>query len=186
MKLSCRVMAATFACLLPLYTTCAQATTVTGSRVDVTLQATVLNSLTTTIAVPAVAFGTVTPGTTNAAPLAQAISVVSAWNLGVGSTVRMYAYFDNAGSAMTGTLTGTLIPTSALTAAVNGGATQTFTSASPFTSGATATTVYSVPITAANAVGTRTDSVALTMNLTGISLMADTYTGTLHLQAQAL
>ncbi len=183
-----RLTAGMIASLLALYAPCADAdaATVTGTRVDVALQATVLNTLSTIIAVPAVAFGTVTPGIANAAPLGQAVSVVSAWNLGVGTTVKLYAYFDTASTALTGTLTGSLIPTSAVTAAVNGGSTQSFTSASPFTTGATAMTVFSVPITAPNAIGTRTDSVALTLNLTGMSLMADTYTGVLHFQAQAL
>lgn len=163
----------------------AQATTYTSTKVDVALQATVANGLTATIAVPTVAFGVVTTGTSNTPPAAQAISVVSTWNLGVGQTVKMYAFFDSASAAMTGTVNGQTIPSSALTASVNAGTSQAFTSASPFTSGSTATTVYSVLITAANAVTTRTDSVMLTLTPSA-SLMGDTYTGTLHFQAQAI
>lgn len=168
------------ACVAP-----AQATTYTSSRVDVALQATVANNLTATIATPAVAFGIVSAGAANTPPLSQAISIVSTWNLGVGQTVKMYAFFDSASAAMTGTLNGQAIPTSALTASVNAGSSQTFTSASPFTGGSTSTTVYSVLISSANAVTTRTDSVLLTLT-PGASLMADTYTGTLHFQAQAI
>lgn len=168
------------ACVAP-----AQATTYTSSRVDVALQATVANGLSATIAVPAVAFGVVSTGAANTPPVAQAISIVSVWNLGVGQTVKMYAFFDSASAAMTGTLNGQTIPTSALTASVNAGSSQAFTSASPFTSGSTSTTVYSVLVTSANAVTTRTDSVMLTLTPSA-SLMADTYTGTLHFQAQAI
>ncbi len=163
----------------------AQATTYTSTKVDVALTAIIANGLTTTIAVPTVAFGVITAGTANTAPLAQAISVISAWNLGVGQTVKMYAFFDSASAAMTGTLSGQLVPTSAVSASVNGGAAQSFTSASPFTSGSTSATVYSVLISAANAVTTRTDSITLTITPSS-SLMADTYTGTLHFQAQAI
>jgi hypothetical protein len=133
----------------------AQATTYTSTKVDVALTATVANGLSTTIAVPTVLFGVVATGTANAAPLAQAISVVSTWNLGVGQTVKMYAFFDSASAAMTGTLNGQMIPTSALSASVNGGSAQSFTSASPFTSGSTSATIYSVLISTANAVSTR-------------------------------
>lgn len=170
----------TLACTLP-----AQATTYTSTKIDVALTAVVANGMSAVIAVPAVLFGTVTTGTANTAPLAQAISVVSTWNLGVGQTVKMYAFFDSASAAMVGTLNAQTIPSSALTASVNSGASQSFTTASPFTAGSTATTIYSVLITAANAVTVRTDSIMLTMT-PAASLMADTYTGTLHFQAQAI
>lgn len=170
----------TLACTLP-----AQATTYTSTKMDVGLTALVANGMSAVIAVPTVLFGTVTTGTANTAPLAQAISVVSTWNLGVGQTVKMYAFFDSASAALVGTLNSQTIPSSALTASVNAGASQGFTSASPFTAGSTATTVYSVLITTANAVTVRTDSVLLTLTPSA-SLMADTYTGTLHFQAQAI
>ncbi len=160
---------------------------VNSNRVDVSLTATVLQTLTITVPNVAVAFGTITPGTTNAAPLGQNLAITSAWNLNPGQTVKLYAYFDNATSALTGVAYGGLIPTSQVSASFNGGAAQSFTSASPFTSGSTAATLYSVPLTVSNAVNTRTDSLALTLNLTSnTSLMADAYAGTLHLQAQAM
>jgi hypothetical protein len=47
--------------------------------------------------------------------------------------------------------------------------------------------MYAQTLTALTAVGGRTDALALTMNLTSVSsLAADNYTGTLHIQAQAL
>ncbi len=162
------------------------ATAVTSPRVDVSLSAFVLDSITVSVANPTVAWGAVATGTSNPAPLAQSISIVSAWNLGEGITVRLYAYFDSASNAMTGAVTGQLIPTSAITGSVNGGSAQNFSATSPFTSGATAMQLYSVPITTANLVVTRTDTLALTLNLVGLTPQADTYAGVMHLQAQAL
>jgi hypothetical protein len=174
-------------CLLWAGCITASASAQNSNRIDVTLQATVLNSLTLAVVNPVVAFGVVIPGTTNAAPLGQALAITSTWLLSAGQTVKLYAYFDTASSALTGLTQGDNIPTSAVIASFNGGATQTFTQTSPFTSGATATTLYSVPITASNAItAARLDSLALTLNLTGITLHPDTYTGTMHLQAQAL
>ncbi len=162
------------------------AATVTSPRVDVTLQALVLNSITLTVANPAVAFGVVTPGVTNVAPVAQALSIVTAWNLGAGVSLKLYAYFDSASVALTGAGTGFLIPTSAMTGTMNGGSPQSFTASSPFTSGSTAMQMYTQAVTSSNLVSSRTDSLVLTMNLSGLNPEADTYTGTMHLQAQAL
>jgi hypothetical protein len=156
-----------------------------SNKVDVALTALIIQSLSLVVALPTIAFGTVTPGASNAGVLP--VSIISAWNLGSGQTVKLYAFFDSASTAMTGTLTGQLIPTSAVKASFNGGATQTFTTTSPFTAGSTAMTLYTVPITAANLIATRTDSLALTLDLTSLnSLPTDAYTGTMHLQAQAL
>lgn len=160
---------------------------VNSNRVDVSLAATVLQSISVVIPNVAVAFGVVTPGTTNAAPLGQNLAITTVWNLNSGQTVKLYAYFDNAASALTGALYGDLIPTSEVSATFNGGSVQGFTSVSPFTTGSTAMTLYSVPVTLTNTATTRTDSLALTLNLTNhTTLKADAYTGTLHVQAQAL
>ena len=183
-----RVMASILGvCLVLAGCLTASASAQNSNRVDVTLQATIVSSLTLAVVNPVVAFGVVIPGTTNAAPLGQALAITSTWLLSAGQTVKLYAYFDTASSAMTGLTLGDSIPTSAVVASFNGGATQTFTQISPFTSAATATTLYSVPITSSNALtAARLDSLALTLNLTGMSLHPDTYTGTMHLQAQAL
>jgi len=164
----------------------AQAAT-NSNKVDVLLSAQVLTSLTIVVANPAVLFGVVTPGASNAAPLGQAVAVVTAWTLAAGNTVKLYAYFDTASAAMTGTLTGANIPTSTFTGSVNGGAAQPFTSANPFGGPALALPMWSQTLTSLTAVGTRTDSIALTMDLTGqTSLPSDNYLGTMHIQAQAL
>ena len=181
---SIRFVLAGYAALLSCVTL--NAATVTSPRVDVALQALILNSITLTVVAPAVAFGVVTPGVTNAAPLAQAVSIVTAWNLGAGVSLKLYAYFDSSTDALTGTTTGSLIPTSAMTGTVNGGSPQGFTATSPFTAGATAMQLYTQAVTSSNLVSTRTDALALTMNLTGLNPQADSYVGVMHLQAQAL
>lgn len=164
----------------------AQAAT-NANKVDIALQASVVEALAIVVANPAVAFGVVTPGVRNAAPLSQALAITSTWLLSAGETVKLYAYFDSASSAMTGTLLGDVIPTSAVTAAFNGGSTQSFTQTSPFTASATAINLYAVAITSGNSITTaRLDSLALALNLTGITLHADTYVGVMHIQAQAL
>ncbi len=164
----------------------ADASTVTSPRVDVSLQATVLNSLTIVVANPAVIFGVVTPGVVNAAPVGQALSVLSTWNLSPGVTIRLYAFFDGAANALTGSLNGGLIPTSAVTAVIDSGSPQSFNATSPFTTAATAMQLFAQSVTVANEVSSRSDTMAMTLNLTGLNLQADTYLGTMHLQAQAL
>lgn len=187
MTFQTKIIAALVACLLLCRSELPAQASVNSNRVDVTLSATVMQSITVTLPNVAVAFGVVTPGTTNAAPLGQNLAITTAWNLNPGQTVKLYAYFDNAASALTGTLYGDLIPTSEVSATFNGGSVQGFTSVSPFTTGSTAMTLYSVPVTLSNTTNTRTDSLAMTLNLTNhTTLKADAYTGTLHVQAQAL
>lgn len=165
----------------------AHAAALNGNRVDVVLSGTVLETLAVVVALPTIAFGNVTPGTVNTAPLGQAVGIVTTWNLNVGRVVKMYAYFDTAAAAMTGTLTGDTIPVSAFTGSFNGGASASFSSSSPFTAAATSMTLFSNTITLANAVTLRTDSLALTMDLTNNNqLKTDIYAGTMHIQAQAV
>ena len=183
-----KTVAAGVASVLLLTCPCAsQASAVNSNRVDVTLQATVLQSLTLLVANPAIAFGAVTPGTTNAAPLGQAVAITTSWNLTAGATVKLYAYFDSASTAMTGALLGDIVPTSSMVATFNGGSNLSFNQASPFTSGSTALQLYSVPITSGNTLMVaRVDNLGLSLNLAGVSLRPDTYAGVMHLQAQVL
>lgn len=182
-----RIKASILAFAVALGAIPASATATNSNKVDVALNAQILTSLSIVVAVPAVAFGVVTPGAVNQAPLGQAVSVVSTWSLAAGNTVKLYSYFDTASSAMTGTLSGALIPTSAFTGSVNGGASQTFTSTNPFGGAALALPMYTQTLTALTAIGGRTDSLALTMDLTNVtSLASDNYLGTMHIQAQAL
>jgi hypothetical protein len=153
-------------------------------QTNVVLSATILQTVSVTVVTPVIGFGNVNPGASNAS--VAPISILSAWNLAAGETLKLYAYFDNA-TAMTGTTTSSVIPTSTMTATLNAGSPISFSSPSPFTTGNTAATLYSVAITSSNLVSTRTDSLAMTMDLVTLaSLPTDIYTGTMHIQAQAL
>lgn len=157
-----------------------------SNKVDVVLQASILETIAVVVANPLIVFGTVTNGQNNTAPLDQALAIVTTWNLSPGRTVKMYAYFDTASAALTGTVTGDKIPASAMTASVNSGSFSSFSSASPYTAGPSAMTVYTSSVTASNAITIRTDALSLAINLTGLSQRSDLYAGLLHIQAQAV
>lgn len=180
------VSASALAILLSTLPSPAQAST-NSNRVDIGLTAVVPNTLALVIVSTGVVFGNVTSGLVNLAPVTQNVAITSTWVLNAGQTVKLYAYFDSATAAMTGTLLGDTVPSSAITGSLNSGASQTFTQSSPFSAASTAATLYTVAITSSNAItAARLDSLALSLNLTGLSLHADTYTGTMHIQAQAL
>jgi len=154
-----------------------------SNQVSVGLTANIVSSLSITSLTPAQDFGIVTPGSTTTALVP--VTVTSLWVLGSGQTVKLYAYFNSASAAMTGTNSGTNIPVSAFTGSVNLGAAQAFSATNPF-GGSNAIQMYSQTLTALTSVGTRIDTLNLTMNLTGVNVQADSYTGTMYLQAQAL
>jgi hypothetical protein len=112
------------------------------------------------------------------------VTITTSWALAKTRTsVKLYAYFSSAVALTDGA--GDNIPTSSVTGSVNGGAAAAFTSATAF--GANGMTVFNQAI----GVGTYNsthgpDTIALTINTTGLGLPAATYTGVLNIQAQAL
>jgi hypothetical protein len=100
------------------------------------------------------------------------------------TSVKVYAYFTSANALTDGV--GDNIPTSKVTAKVNGGASAPFTNATPF--GANGMTIFSSVFGAAGTFNTShgPDSIALTVDTTGLALPAATYTGVLNLEAQAI
>jgi hypothetical protein len=114
------------------------------------------------------------------------VSITTTWALAKTRTsVKLYAYFST-GNALTDGA-GDNIPVANMTGSVNGGAAAAFTGATPY-GGATGMTVFSQVI---GAVGTFNsshgpDTIALTINTTGLALPSATYTGVLNVQAQAL
>ena len=161
-------------------------TTVNSNKVDVSLNGTIEESLSISVASPSVAFGDLTNGQLNTAGSDQTLSIVTNWNLDAGRTLTMYAYFDSDSAVLVGTGTGTNIPLSSVTGSVNGGSASSFSASSPFTSGSTALQMWSQSITGTNLSGNRTDTLALSVDLTSLTLPADSYAGTMHIQAQAL
>lgn len=113
------------------------------------------------------------------------VSVTTTWALAKTRTsVKLYAYFSSANALTDGA--GDNIPTSSVTGSVNGAAAAPFTSATPF--GANGMTVFSSVIGAAGTFNSShgPDTIALSINTTGLTLPAATYTGVLNIQAQAL
>ena len=157
-----------------------------SSVATVTLTATLSESLTVAATPTTVTFALIAGGTANgSAPVAM----TTTWVLGASrANVVLVGFFTSAASALTnGTVN---IPSSEVYGTV---ATGTPTTATAFTqSGVVGTasaglTMFTQPLTASNRAATRTDNLALQINLTAQpQLPASTYTGTLNLEAQAL
>lgn len=124
-------------------------------------------------------------------------NVTTAWVLKPGRTaVALYAYFDTA-TGMVHTDSGNTvdIPAAAIKAQLNGaGAHNGLGNSLVSTFGGTATglNLFSQAITGTNKNSSRTDTITLQLDLSGpangqdmTQLPADTYTGTMHIRAQA-
>jgi hypothetical protein len=166
-----------------------------SNTATVTLSATLGESLTVSAAPTsgsAVNFTLVSGGTaTGSAPVAMTTSWVMK---GSRSSVTMTGYFSSAAQAMTGTgASPGYIPTSEILGQVTTGAPTTFTAFTQTPTGgalgtAGATLVlFTQAVSGTNRASSRNDNLNLEINLTAQpQLPADTYTGTLNLQAQAL
>ena len=110
------------------------------------------------------------------------INVTTTWNLASGrSAVALYAYFDNASSALVNGINN--LPSAVVSASVGGSSVGNFTNTVPFGTGVT---LMTQPITGSNLSGTKISAVALNIDLSALpNLPAGTYSGTLHFQAQA-
>jgi hypothetical protein len=151
---------------------------------DVTLNATMTESLSVSLDVSNVNF-TLTPlSATN--PGSTAINATTTWLLNGGRTaVKLYAYFDDPTAALTAGATQN-IPSANVSAAVGGTTVGTFsTAASTFSAGA-GVTIFSQAITDANRNSTQSSAVTLNIDMSSTpQLGAGTYTGTLHFRAEA-
>jgi hypothetical protein len=166
-----------------------------SNTASVTLSATLGESLTVTAAPTsgsAVNFALVSGGTaTGSAPVAMTTSWIMK---GSRSSVTLTGYFASATAALTGTGSSpATIPTSEVLGQVTTGTPATYTAftQTPAT-GALGTAgaslaLFTQGITGTNRAASRNDNLNLQINLTSQpQLPADTYTGTLNLQAQAL
>ncbi|MCZ6514872.1 MAG: hypothetical protein O6850_03295 [Acidobacteria bacterium] len=148
---------------------------------DVAMNAVLNQSLTVTLDAAAVNFTMTNGSSLNAGD--ATISVTTAWTLipSVGS-VDIYAYFDDSTAALTNGTDD--IPAANVEGSVDGGALTAFMATSPF--GGVGVTVGSITITGVNKNSSQVNTLDLNINLTGLTLSAGTYTGTMHIQAQAL
>lgn len=156
----------------------------------VTLNATLAESLTITVNSGSTVDFTLSPNT--AANTGSATSsITTAWVLKPGRTaVAVWAYFSSATSALVHQTAGNTvdIPSSAVKIQANGaGAFNPLTAVSPFNAAASGLQIgASTAITGANKSSSRTDTLAYQIDTTVVpQLPADTYIGTLNIQAQA-
>jgi len=149
----------------------------------IALNATLTESLTLSLSASAVNFTLSAGSATNAG--STAITATTAWTLKPGRTaVGVYAYFASAAAALTDGVDN--IPSSAFFIADNGGASTALTNTVAFGAANAGYQMANVAITAANKVASRTDVMAFNINLSTLpQLPANTYTGTLNIQAQA-
>lgn len=151
---------------------------------SVNLNATLNSSITITAAPGLVNFPLLPSGvTTGSSP----ISITTSWVLPVlFGTVHEYAYFTTPASALTDGA-GDNIPSANVSGSYDGGAFTAFTGNSPFAAGSSMNLFNQfIFILFGNTTATRTDSLNLRINTTGLNLPAGTYTGVLHIQAQEL
>jgi hypothetical protein len=115
----------------------------------------------------------------------SAITVRTDWNLTPSmGWVTLYSYFSSAPAALTNGA-GSNIPSANVLGSPNAGALTPFTGNSPFAAGSSVT-IYTQKVTGNSRQVTRNDTLALQINLAGLTLPAGTYTGILHFRAQVI
>jgi len=152
----------------------------------IALNANLAESLSVTLSANTVNFALSAGSATNAG--SAGITATTAWTLAPGrNSVGVYAYFASAAAALTDGA-GDNIPSSAFFIADNAGAPAALTNTVAFGAANAGLKLATVPITAANRSASRTDAMTFNINLTGGTLPqlpANSYTGTLNIQAQA-
>jgi len=153
---------------------------------NVTLTATLVESLTVSAIPSAVSFN-LTNGTT--ADGSSAVAITTTWVLSPTRTsVKLYGNFSSSTAALTDG-GGNNIPSADVLGQVATGSPTSFTAftqTGPFGAASASLLLFNQNITALNLIGNRTDNLNLRIDLTSLSLPAGVYTGTLHIQAQAL
>jgi hypothetical protein len=152
----------------------------------IALNANLAESLSVTLSANTVNFALSAGSATNAG--SAGITATTAWTLAPGrNSVGVYAYFASAAAALTDGA-GDNIPSSAFFISDNGGASAALTNTVAYGAANAGLKLATVPITAANRSASRTDAMTFNINLTGGTLPqlpANTYAGTLNIQAQA-
>jgi hypothetical protein len=118
------------------------------------------------------------------------ISIITTWSGStLGSTMSLYGYFASSNAALSGNVSAAAIPSSAISGQMTTGLPSTyipFTQTNPVGNAAASLKLFSQAVTGSGA-GSRTDALSLVIDLTSLpQLPADTYTGTLIIQAQVL
>jgi hypothetical protein len=119
------------------------------------------------------------------------VSITTTWTgLSLLSTVSLYGFFTSSGAALTGTHSPATIPTSAVLGQMTTGlptSYSAFTQTNPLGGAGASLKLFSQSILIGLGSSGRTDALTLKIDLTSLpQLPADTYTGTLIIQAQQL
>ncbi len=175
--------------LMLLFTVPGMAQVLNSNDATVSLNATLAESLTVTVNSGATVNFTLAANTAANAG-STSTGITTAWVLKPGRTsVAIWAYFSTSAQALLHQTAGntTDIPSAAVKIQVGGsGPFNALTNVSPFNAAASGLQVgASVAITAANKNSSRADTLAYQIDTTVVpQLQADTYIGTLNLQAQ--
>lgn len=161
-----------------------QAQALNSNVANVNLNAVLAESLTVGAAPGNVNFALAAAGVANgSAP----VTITTTWVLAPTRTsVGVYGYFTSNAAALTDGTNN--IPSANVSGQVNGGGFNAFTGASPFSANASLT-ILNQAIGAGNynnSAAPASDTLDLRIDTTGLGLPASTYTGVLHIQAQAL
>jgi hypothetical protein len=114
-----------------------------------------------------------------------AVNITTSWTLSPSTgRLTVWAYFSTAASALSDGA-GDNIPSSKVSGSPDGGAFAPFTAAGPFAA-ASSLQVTFIRVLGFNKTGSQTDTLALQISTAGLALPAGTYSGTLHIQAQAV
>jgi len=116
----------------------------------------------------------------------SAIAITSTLTLPLSTSIRVYGYFVSSTAALTGTASGSHIPTSAVYGIMPTGVPTSytaFTQTGPF--GGANSSLLLVSLNGIAVLYTETDNLTLKINLSGVAIPADTYVGTLYIQGQA-
>ena len=156
---------------------------------SVTLNAVMAETLTLSATSTSVNFALAGSSTATAA---LPVVIITTWVLQPSrANLVLDAYFASSSAALTdGAATPDYIPSSAVLGKVSTGTPTSYTAFTQTTAlgpAGAGLTLFTVPLTASNRTGVRTDNLNLQINLSGLpQLPAGTYTGTITLQAQAL
>lgn len=157
-----------------------------SSAQTIALNANLAESLTVSLSATSVNFALSAGSATN--PGSGGVTATTAWTLAPGRTsVGIYAYFTSATAALSDGA-GDNIPSSAFYISDNGGASAPLTNTVAYGAANAGLKLATVAITTGNRSANHTDAMTFNINLTGGTLPqlpANTYTGTLNIQAQA-
>lgn len=164
----------------------ASAQAINSTAQAITLNAKLAESLTLNLSATTVNFTLSAGSATNAG--SAGITATTAWTLAPGrNNVNVYAYFASSAALTDGG--GNNIPSSAFYIKNNANPAAALTNTVVFGGANAGLLLANVPITALNRTANRTDAMTFNIDLsTGTlpQLPANTYTGTLNIQAQAL